>query len=705
MKSRELTNEVISVSDQRDVVISAVERAIRDTWTAATRGGLLGKPSPEKIGAKFDEQFPVILKKTLEADVPAIQKVGWTRDNISAGVDPQTQDLLINPLLLKGLAKWVQWNLNNDVVDIDQILDSMSKPIDEVAEILVHEIVHLEQQARQPGYAPGTDQKDYRSYLAKSMDQFISAITRFASQEDSDIYHASPQEIPAYAHQMVYRLISQALGGKKLADIPQDEIPYAVQELKDALKDIASGMSAKDETLTRYLGFKSGDERRVKVYKRFMKAVYSEVQAYISKMQAQQSGQLSESFDKPYAITKQAKFDRVNYGWTGDDGRKGGVQFRLEDSDMNSWGLIFVVDGTIELSGGGDAQRIFATVIACLKDWLATEGQDAYGLSFAAAHNEPSRIKLYDRFARMMPKFGFRDAHSNFQTHHSKFYEFTRIGMEPPEERVPELIPPEEQIEESHLTEIERVGGQNFPIENVERILQHCEHEDGDSIDGLDLWMGRNGNERYIVLVGPNNKIASFAGFVTINNHRWQVKNAQSYGGFTGRRLIAKIYKELFDGGISILSDFQQSSGAEHIWCSLPSMGLKPLVWDSESEEIYNIEQIGMDKIYSNDPGVMYRYCWILDHYVPKQNLVYEGKMLMPLKGLWYTKRKRFKESASSGATCSGGIAPVMQPLGGMVRRSGSGILAGINTAEEYPNTPSWMQSYKKRSQNRKRSK
>ncbi len=44
-------------------------------------------------------------------------------------------------------------------------------------------------------------------------------------------------------------------------------------------------------------------------------------------------------------------------------------------------------------------------------------------------------------------------------------------------------------------------------------------------------------------------------------------------------------------------------------------------------------------------------------------------------------------ESASVGATASGGIAPVAAPLG-MQSRNGGGFFSGKYTAEQFPNTP-----------------
>ena len=51
-------------------------------------------------------------------------------------------------------------------------------------------------------------------------------------------------------------------------------------------------------------------------------------------------------------------------------------------------------------------------------------------------------------------------------------------------------------------------------------------------------------------------------------------------------------------------------------------------------------------------------------------------------------------ESASAGATASGGIAPVSQPMG-LISRSGGSLLTGKYTTESDP-TPNTPQEYKR---------
>ena len=60
--------------------------------------------------------------------------------------------------------------------------------------------------------------------------------------------------------------------------------------------------------------------------------------------------------------------------------------------------------------------------------------------------------------------------------------------------------------------------------------------------------------------------------------------------------------------------------------------------------------------------------------------------------------REFVTENASAGATGSGSIATVAQPLGGAIRRNAGSFFSGkyMNSADPYPNTPAYMKKGKK---------
>lgn len=55
-------------------------------------------------------------------------------------------------------------------------------------------------------------------------------------------------------------------------------------------------------------------------------------------------------------------------------------------------------------------------------------------------------------------------------------------------------------------------------------------------------------------------------------------------------------------------------------------------------------------------------------------------------------------ENASAASTTAGSIAPVAQPLGGVITRNGGTFFSGkySNSADPYPNTPAYMKKGKK---------
>ena len=52
-------------------------------------------------------------------------------------------------------------------------------------------------------------------------------------------------------------------------------------------------------------------------------------------------------------------------------------------------------------------------------------------------------------------------------------------------------------------------------------------------------------------------------------------------------------------------------------------------------------------------------------------------------------------ENASVGATSSGSIATMSQPMGGMITRSGGSMFSGKYSNSATPNTPAWMKKLK----------
>jgi hypothetical protein len=57
--------------------------------------------------------------------------------------------------------------------------------------------------------------------------------------------------------------------------------------------------------------------------------------------------------------------------------------------------------------------------------------------------------------------------------------------------------------------------------------------------------------------------------------------------------------------------------------------------------------------------------------------------------------REFVAENATAGATGSGNVATVSQPLGGVIRRNSGSFFSGKYSNSATPNTPAWMKKTK----------
>ena len=196
------------------------------------------------------------------------------------------------------------------------------------------------------------------------------------------------------------------------------------------------------------------------------------------------------------------------------------------------------------------------------------------------------------------------------------------------------------------ISEILRIPTQHFPEHKVKHILQYAIDDKGE-IDGLRVHYLEHNDERIVILTDSNGTIAAFAGFISrLNDKVWQAHNLQTYNQYTGNKLGAKIYKFAKESlKKSIQSDIEQSSGSENLWINtLPSLGLHPKIFDTESQYIidqsypekYKEVLAKMYSIDESDPD-KYRYTWILEKndYYREHNILTEHRLLLPTNWCW----------------------------------------------------------------------
>lgn len=111
---------------------------------------------------------------------------------------------------------------------------------------------------------------------------------------------------------------------------------------------------------------------------------------------------LLEAFDTPYPL----KWEKSEYGDIDalaklPDGSPLSIMFNLADMSENDWGVEFYRNNSQSVTGEGDAQRVFATVLTAIGQFIKKKKPDS--LFFTAVKEEDptgSRTKLYDRLVQ-----------------------------------------------------------------------------------------------------------------------------------------------------------------------------------------------------------------------------------------------------------------------------------------------------------------
>lgn len=154
---------------------------------------------------------------------------------------------------------------------------------------------------------------------------------------------------------------------------------------------------------------------------------------------------ITEAFNAPY----QLKWEKSEFGdqdalVTLPDGTNLSIMFNHEGD--NQWHVEFYRNNSQEVTGEGDAQRIFATVLNAIQQFIKNQHPDT--IIFSASkdvepgQNEESRARLYNslvaRYARAWGYDEYNEDHGDQVT-----YELTRINNQNKEESLNELYDPE----------------------------------------------------------------------------------------------------------------------------------------------------------------------------------------------------------------------------------------------------------------------
>jgi murein DD-endopeptidase MepM/ murein hydrolase activator NlpD len=142
-------------------------------------------------------------------------------------------------------------------------------------------------------------------------------------------------------------------------------------------------------------------------------------------------GAMVEAFDQPYKTkSEKSEYGDVDMLAKLPDGTYLSIMFNQEDDENDTWGVEFYRNNSQEVTGEGDAQRIFATVLAAIQKFIKKHKPQK--LFFSASkevepgQNSESRAKLYDRLVQRYARdWGYRAFRAD--TGALVRYEFSRI--------------------------------------------------------------------------------------------------------------------------------------------------------------------------------------------------------------------------------------------------------------------------------------
>jgi hypothetical protein len=133
---------------------------------------------------------------------------------------------------------------------------------------------------------------------------------------------------------------------------------------------------------------------------------------------------VAEAFDNPYKTkTEKSEYGDVDMLAKLPDGTNLSIMFNHEGD--NEWQVEFYRDNSQEVTGQGDSQRIFATVLAAIQKFVKKYQPDVIKFSAEKSNNSDSRSSLYDRLvSRFAQQLGYNDYSEEYMS--STMYELSK---------------------------------------------------------------------------------------------------------------------------------------------------------------------------------------------------------------------------------------------------------------------------------------
>jgi hypothetical protein len=291
----------------------------------------------------------------------------------------------------------------------------------------------------------------------------------------------------------------------------------------------------------------------------------------IANLVEQQTPELKEAFDQPYPLTweKSEADESVDALARLPDGSNLSIMFNqdLDDEGQGIYSVEFWRDHSQEVTGQGDAQRVFATVLEAIAQFIKKRNPEQ--LYFSANKDvEPgqkagSRSNLYTSLVRRYASaLGYEADVSDFAG--STTYKLYRLNEQQVQEVT--IVPTVTAKKKQHLDVMPNDGRPIPPGEEAEYLGKLV----GKLSSGHQVWSWADPGARTFSVFDPKTRVSQLATTGTRykgNRDSFIIKGV--YSGPKNSVRAADLYAFLIRSGLTLVSDIKQSAGGYRVWQDL----------------------------------------------------------------------------------------------------------------------------------------
>jgi hypothetical protein len=300
---------------------------------------------------------------------------------------------------------------------------------------------------------------------------------------------------------------------------------------------------------------------------------------------------LNEAFDQPYPVKwEKGEFGDYDALATLADGTYLSIMFNREED--GEYQIEFHRNHSQEVSGEGDAQRVFATVLGAIQQFIKTQQPERVRFSATKddEDNSQSRTKLYDRLVqRYASSWGYSVDISDYAG--STVYLLTNNLNEIT------AVPTVAKSKRQHLDVMPNDGRPIPRGQEAEYLTDFVSKMPG----GYELWSWTDRGTKTYYVYNPETRISQLATTGrSYSENRDSFVVMGTYSGPKNRYRAADLYAFLILRlGITLVSDKKQSEGGQRVWQELQrryGRSINIHGFDTRTNKPVNVKPTPMDE-------------------------------------------------------------------------------------------------------------